>query len=411
MNNTLLVIKHEIRTTLQKPSFWIITFIFPAFVLFLTLGSQVVGERVLEEAEAEASSIEQNSNGPAVGLIDHAGVIKDIPEEFPTDYFKVFTDVSDASEAIEKGLITQYYIVPEDFLASGEFTLVDIQYQPLRSSSNAEIFEYLVRYNLIERDPLGIVLSNPTPIINDHPLSSSSDPDQDDALTGIIPYATLMIFFFVITSSSSMMLTSVSKEKENRTAEILLLSLRPKELMTGKVIGLGFVALLQMIIWMSGGIFTLGRSNEFLGTAQAFALPPGFIIWAILFFILGYFLYASFLSAIGVLAPSAREGGQFTFLAIFPLMIPLWFNISFVEAPDGLVATLLSIFPLTSPPSMITRLAVGNVPAWQLVISLIALVGTTYLVIQWTSRLFRADTMLSLDSLNFKRLVSEFRKK
>ena len=131
------------------------------------------------------------------------------------------------------------------------------------------------------------------------------------------------------------MLTSVTKEKENRTAETLLVSLDPKELMAGKIIGLGVVALFQMIVWLGGAFLALDQSNQFLVAASEFVLPPGFLYWAILFFILGYFLYGAILGAIGVLAPNAREGGQFTFIAILPLLIPLWFNITFTESPNG----------------------------------------------------------------------------
>ena len=117
-------------------------------------------------------------------------------------------------------------------------------------------------------------------------------------------------------------------------------------------IGLGFVALLQMVIWVGGALFALNRRNEIFNLVSDFALPSGFFAWAIVFFVCGYFLYASILGSIGVLAPNAREGGQFTFVAILPLLIPLWLNYTFTESPDGPVSVFLSLFPLTAPSSM-----------------------------------------------------------
>jgi ABC-2 type transport system permease protein len=203
------------------------------------------------------------------------------------------------------------------------------------------------------------------------------------------------------------MLNSVAAEKENRTAEILLTSLRPRELMLGKVIGLGFIALLQMAIWMGGGMFALERGSQLVELAAGFSLPPGFAIWAFLFFVLGYFLYSSAMGAIGTLSPNAREGGQYTFLVILPLLLPLWFNVAFTESPNGLVATSLSLFPLTAPTSMLTRLAAIEVPLWQVLVSLGGLAITTYFFILLSSRFFRADTLLSSEALNWKRLGRE----
>ena len=206
------------------------------------------------------------------------------------------------------------------------------------------------------------------------------------------------------------MLSSVSREKENRTAEILLLSIKPRELMLGKVVGLGCVALLQMSIWMSGALFSLSRSKELAGFSTAFSLPPGFLGWGLLYFIFGYFLYASLLGAIGALAPNAREGGQFTFIIILPLLIPIWFNVAFTEAPNGPVAMFLSMFPLTSI-SMMTRITATEVPLWQILLSLAGLAFTTYLVILLSARFFQAETLLSSDNISLKRVFRAFKRR
>ncbi len=410
MRNTRLVIKHEIITTLKKRSFWIMTFVFPGLIMLLSLGMQVVGERAVVEAEEAASSVEGVAGGGAViGYVDAAGVITFMPDWIPPGIFYEYADESAAQAAMESGELRQYYLVPEDFLDTGEFLLVDSEFQPIRSAGNAEIFEGVLWANLIEKDPLGIVLVNPTPKINNHPLTPPAGPDKDNPLTRAVPIATLFIFFFVITTSSGFMLQSVAKEKENRTAEILLVSLRPRELMLGKVIGLGVVAVLQMTFWFSGSLFALKRSQQTLELAQGYTLPSGFVLWAVLFFILGYFLYASILGVIGVLAPNAREGGQFTFPAILPLLLPVWFNVAFIEAPHGPVATFLSLFPLSAPSAMITRLATGGVPGWQIVASLLGLLLTAYIFVMLAARLFPADTLLSSASLTWKRLFKAVR--
>lgn len=409
MRNTLLVIKYEIVTTLQKRSFWLLTFLFPAFILLLSVGTQFIGQKAIEQAEEEASSVEAQAQlSSRVGYVDEAGIIQEIPMWIPADFFEYYPNEQAAQAAMQTGLLRQYYLIPADFLDNGEYLLVDREYQPLRSTSNAEIFEEVIQTNLLENVEFGSLLDNPTPNIQYHQLEVSSKPDEQNPLTFIVPFATLFIFFFTITSSSGFMLTSVSREKENRTAEILLLSIKPRELMLGKVVGLGCVALLQMSIWMGGALFSLSRSEELTGISAAFSLPQGFLVWGLLFFIFGYFLYASLLGAIGALAPNAREGGQFTFIIILPLLIPIWFNVAFTEAPNGPVAVFLSMFPLTSI-SMMTRITATEVPLWQILLSLAGLALTTYLIVLLAARFFQAETLLSSDNISLKRVLQAFK--
>ncbi|RXM21416.1 hypothetical protein EO238_27785, partial [Citrobacter sp. AAK_AS5] len=84
-------------------------------------------------------------------------------------------------------------------------------------------------------------------------------------------------------------------------------------------------------------------------------------------------VYAAALGALGALAPSLREGSQFTFIFLLPLLIPLWFNSVFIESPDSLLAVALSLFPMTAPTAMITRLTATAVPTWQLVVGTVLL--------------------------------------
>jgi ABC-2 type transport system permease protein len=270
------------------------------------------------------------------------------------------------------------------------------------------LFEYVVSYNLVgDESTAGLVL-DPTPRVEHRALAPRTRNDRDNPLTYWVPYATMFILFFSLTMSGGMLLQSVTKEKETRTAEVLLLSLRPGELMLGKIVGLGTVALMQLAVWAGGGLLLLGRGGQVLPTGS-YSLPPGFLVWLALYFLFGYATYATVMGALGVLAPTAREGAQFTFLALLPLMIPLWLNQVFMEEPNGALATFLSLFPLTAPLAMVTRLAGGGVPLWQPVIGVLALAGTAYVFVLIAARLFRADTLLSNASLSWKRIVKELR--
>jgi ABC-2 type transport system permease protein len=268
----------------------------------------------------------------------------------------------------------------------------------------------VLNVNLVGDTSLAALLRDPTPRVQRHALAPRQGVERDSPLAFWLPYAVMFVFFFSLTMSGSLLLQSVAKEKETRTAEVLLLSLRPRELMLGKMAGLGLVALFQLLIWAGGGLLLLDRGASFLGAAAPAALPPGFVVWILLYFAFGFAAYASALGAIGVLAPTAREGAQFTFLVMLPLMLPLWLNGVFANRPNGDLATFLSLFPPTAPLAMVTRLAVGSVPAWQPFVGLLGLAAMAYGMVLLSARLFRADTWLSYSSLSWRRIWQEVRK-
>jgi ABC-2 type transport system permease protein len=124
---------------------------------------------------------------------------------------------------------------------------------------------------------------------------------------------------------------------------------------------------------------------------------------------MGYFVYASLLAGLGALMPGSREAAQYTFLVLIPLFIPLYLNQAIAAEPNGLLATGLSLFPMTSPIVMPMRLFTANVPAWQVALSVILLAGMVYLAIAGAARVFRAQSLLSGTKPTFKQVVAAFR--
>lgn len=405
MRNIMLVVKHEVVNMLSKGSFWFMTFLFPLLILGLNLGTQALAESAFEN---EAQNMAQERIGQQIGYVDQAGVIAQLPPG-TEDFFQAFPDANSAQAALKSGQIKQYYLVPADFVENGEITLFEAQFAPLRGVESSEVFQYVLRYNLTGNAGLAAALMNPLSSVQTHAMAPVK-PQSEGMLTFWVSYAVMFIFFFAITMSSGFMLQSISKEKENRVIEVLLLSLRSRDLMLGKVLGLGAIAMFQMAVWMGGGLLFLDRGRDLIEGLSAFTLPSGFLLWGLGYFVLGFLLYASIMAAIGALAPTAREGNQFTFMVLLPLMIPMWVTTAFAQEPNGSLVTFLSLFPLTSPTSMITRMASTTVPAWQAAAGLLALAVTTYLFVLLSSRLFRADTLLSNAALSVQRVVQEIRR-
>ena len=414
MRNVMIVIKHEIRNTLGKPSFWLTTFLLPAVIMVFTFGAQFLSRSAFEEEEDVLSGASE-SGALTIGYVDDAGLIKALPPDIPATLVRAFPDEDAARAALTGGQLREFYVIPVDYVATGELVAVEKEFAPLGNLGTIDIFRYVVSYNLVGDAALARRVATPITSLETTAMEvTDSNAAQDYGTRFIVGYGVLFIFFFVLTMSSSFMLRSVSREKENLTVEVLLVSLRPKDLMLGKVLGLGAVALLQMAIWLGGSYLTLQRGDSALAAlgiiVGTIVLPKGFVVWGLLYFVLGYILYASILGTIGALAPNTRETGQFTFIAMLPLMLPLWLNTAFIEAPNGLLATIVSLFPLTAPTSMLPRLEAGGVPLWQPVVGLVALAATTYLFVLLAARFFRADTLLSSASMSWGRVVEEFRK-
>jgi ABC-2 type transport system permease protein len=351
------------------------------------------------------SAPEGSGEIPVIGYVDEAHLIQNQPAAFPPDMFRAFADETAAQVALTAGEISEYYLIPPDYVASGQLVVVKEDVQPF-GSSNDQLMEYLLAFNLMGDEVLTAVILQPTAAINSQSLAEvepeSGATPQNDMTTYMVPFAAMFVFFFLITMSSSYMLQSVSREKENRVVEVLLVSLEPRQLMLGKLIGLSLLALLQMVIWAAAGLLIAGRGDGL--TAVTANLPTGFIIWGLFYFLAGYFMYASLMGAIGALAPSAREGGQFVFFVLIPLLIPVWLNFILINSPDGALAVGLSLFPLTAPVAMITRMVATAVPLWQLLASLLAQLGTAYLFVLLAARFFRADTLLADTALSWQRL-------
>ena len=407
MRNVLVVIKHEILTMLARPSFWIMTFVFPLLILGLNIGMQAVAQDAFEEETALGSA---GANGAQlVGYVDQAGLIETVPSEM-APFLRAFPDQASARADLEAGELRQYYVLPADFIETGNLVVVDAEFSPMRNAEGSWMFEYVIDLNLVGDPALANALIHPTWSVEQFGLAPHQGPQLGDQMAFIVSYATMFILFFALTMSSGFMLQSVSKEKESRVVEVLLLSLRSRELMLGKVVGLGILGLFQMCAWMGGALILMERGQDLIEGLSQVELPPGFLAWGLAYFVFGYLLYASAMGAVGALTPNAREGGKFTFMVILPLMIPLWFNSVFAQHPEGDLVTFFSLFPLTAPVSMVTRLATTHVPLWQPVVGLLLLGGTSYLFVLLAARFFRADTLLSGLSLNWRRIVAEVRR-
>jgi ABC-2 type transport system permease protein len=189
----------------------------------------------------------------------------------------------------------------------------------------------------------------------------------------------------------------VIEEKETRVIEILVASLRPSQLLIGKILAYGTLGLLQFVVWLGGMLFVLSQADFFSSIAilGQFSLPPATVPLMLVYFVLAYLFFASAYGILGALSTSMREGPQFAVIFTLPAVAPLWFTSLFIATPDAPLVVGLSLFPLTAPLGMLQRVLVSDVPAWQIALSLVLLALTIVGVMWLAGRVFRVQTLLA----------------
>lgn len=402
MLKTWIVLKNELYTVVARRSFLLTLVLIPLIGFLVTM---VVSWLQPQDSGGINPLLSFISNPATVGIegyVDAGGIIAVLPKDLQPR-LKPFAGEAQAKAAYQAGEISGYYLVSADYLATGEVVYARADYNPMTGLSQANAIKRAIEYNLVGQDQrLFARLQRP---VNLEVVSTGNEPNRDSGnmLTFFMPYTICLFFYIMIFGTASLMLNSVTGEKQNRVLEILMTSVTPTELLAGKIVALGLTGLLQTVVWSSTGVALMQISGKSLGFSAAFQLPPSIIAWGALFFLLGYALYGSLMAGLGALVPNLKEASQATTVMIIPMMIPLVFVSALIGEPNGTIAIVLSLFPLSAPVAMMTRLAAGNVPVWQIITSAVLMVGMTFFVIRAVAGMFRAQNLLSGQGFSLKR--------
>ena len=408
MNKTLLVLRYELLTTLRRRSFLLMAFGIPLLAILIFAGATIVKGN--STGSSDAMSETETFELEVEGYVDQSGLISVIPPDIPPGHLLAYADEEQARQALEAGDIAAYYVILEDFVETGEIFYVYPDTTPLISDGQDWLMRRTLLLNLLDGDmeltgrvwnPMDLEVFNLTP----EPQQDRGLGYQSNLLIRYLPAIMAILFYVFLLTASNILLRNISSEKENRTIEILMLSLNPRQMLAGKIIGLGIASLLQTIFWV-GTVFTLmNMGGGTLGLPEEFALPVSILAWGLVFFTLGFAMYASLMAGVGALVPKLKEASQASFVAMAPLMIGYMVGLlsPLAEAPHGAIPTVLSLFPLTAPIVMMMRLTVGNVPLWQLLLSAGLMAVTACAIVCAVAAMFRAQHLLSGQSFSVKR--------
>ena len=279
--------------------------------------------------------------------------------------------------------IAGYFIIPEDYRQTGRVEVVS--YDALAVDVRSAFDRYLLTSLSADLD-LSFPLERVAAPVED--LTVLATDSGRETTQAALPVIVLMPLFFAITfwialqTTGSFMVNGLVQEKSNRIIEIIATTVSPIQIMLGKILGLGALGLTQVTLWGIAAITALliAPQIEVFSALEGVAIPFDLLFIGLLFFMSGYFFFASLLAAVGVLAGSEQQGNQYTVFVTMPGYFLVIFSIvTFIEDPNGTVPFVLSMVPFTSPMAMIIRAGFASVPLWQIGLSVgILLVSTVF---------------------------------
>ncbi len=207
-------------------------------------------------------------------------------------------------------------------------------------------------------------------------------------------FMVMLLYVNVLIYGISVM-RSIIEEKNSRILEVLLSSVTAKELLAGKILGVGAVGLTQIVIWlvMSALVSTPGivAAKSYLSNVH---IPVSAMAWFGVFFLLGYFLYSTMYAGLGAMVNSDQEAQQMQWPAMLPIVLSIFLAGPVMQQPDSQIAVWLSLVPFFAPILMFIRVMAGQPPAWQLVLCLALMLVTIYGLLVLSSRIYRVGILM-----------------
>lgn len=233
--------------------------------------------------------------------------------------------------------------------------------------------------------------------------------ESDEGIEYLFVLLTPMLFSLMIYMSvllyGQMIGRSVVIEKNTKIVDVLLSSVKPSELMMGKIFGVGLAGILQYGIWILMALTAAFVAQLALGFELPEQLALKNFIYLGVYFILGYVLYGALFAAAGSASEDEQHLGQLSLPIILFLVVPIMLNTSLIENPNSIVSLVLAFFPLSAPLTMLTRIVTGEVSFWQIAVSIASLIVSIAFFIRLSSKIFKTGILMSGKNFKFKEII------
>lgn len=420
-----IVIAREFKERVRKKSFIISTILMPVFMIAM----MAVPSLMLMFSKGEKKEI---------AVVDNSGFIAD--KLVSSDEISYFVFNHDVDSARKMGDIYGILHIGDSILTnSSDIRLYandapsinvdeDISHQVSKIIEN----EKLKAYNIHDLDQ---ILDE---VKTEVSLRTFDNSDEGSSTSSLLSYIVGLIFslllYMFILLYGNMVMNSIIEEKTNRVLELMVSSIKPAQLMLGKIIGVGLVATVQILIWgvliaLASGLLipALMPANVAADVAAINADPTAAIssnvdmvqalalfgdvgqiihifVIALLYLVGGFLFYAAIFVAIGAAVDNVQDASQFTGIAMFPIMAGLIISMSIANSPNSGLAFWTSMIPFTSPMVMMSRIAY-NVPSWEVAVSLVVLFVSILAMIWMAAKVYRVGIFMYGKKPSLKEIV------
>lgn len=426
-NQTWVIFQEETRRHLRSGAYLFFT-LGIAFLLVAAVWVVPAIQRAIGEDEPDLP-VTGEADFSRIGFVDHSRVLSELDGQAPIRY----GTPDEGLAAYQSGEISSLYVIAADYLKTGR---VD-QYAAFKTAwdenwEDAGAFWGLLSDKLrAQQDGLlspGLLAQRARveALVADE--LSRLDPDllarvetpavyrnfkvaEDGSAEALIPVAqaigelivpaifALLLMFSIIAGVGNMV-TSVSEEKENRLAELIITSASPFSIMMGKLLALGAIGLAQAAVWVVVAAFAVPAMFDQIPDASALTIPAGLAVTILACFLTGYFMSATIAILVGSTANSTRSASQTAPMISMVGFVPIWLSGLLINQPDGLVTRVLSYIPFTAPTGILMRISAGGEMSGAEIAAALAGVVVTGLLFLWIAgRVFRSAMLMQGQSL------------
>mgnify|MGYP003666737317 CR=1 FL=1 len=431
MNHLPLIIKREYFTKVKNKSFIIMTFLSPMIMIGLVAVVAYLSQinnnsertiSILDESGQIASIFENTKNTKYLILdqlsLEDAKKLTQVQENYGLLYIGDFNDLN----TVSKGVKFYSEESPSISVISTLESKLEKQLTDLKLESQG------VDIEKIKTSKVDIAIAQES-------FTGEKTSKIDSIVKLIFGGAAGYLLFMFIIIYGNMIMRSVIEEKTSRIIEIIISSVKPLQLMLGKIIGTSLAGVTQFVIWIILGGLLLTIVSAILGIDLMQASPSGqlltqvgneaaipdlvqngiaafynlpltnLIIAFLLFFIGGYLLYSSLYAAIGAAVDNETDTQQFLFPILMPLILAVYIGFfTVIEDPHGTISTIFSFIPFTSPVVMLMRIPFG-VPIWQQIVSLVILIGTFMFTVWFAAKIYRVGILMYGKKPSYKEIL------
>ena len=403
MDQVWKIIKWEFINRVKTKLFIITTFVLPFFMYGIMYLPSILMELEPEEEKIIGLIFSENNKFLINRFKDQArSTQKTKNGDSQYKFVRIFSEKV-ALDSILSKKIEGFIVIPENILGSEEIRYFSKSLSDIKIYSNLRrlLNQVVIEQRMIEQKINVSIVSQLSKTIkfNTYEINDFGEASESDGLSSfIIPYLFLMILFITVFMSGQLLLRSVMEERTSRTIEVLLSSVTPKELMSGKILGLGALGLVQMIFYLLAALSVTYYKN--LAVIELSQIPL-FLIY----FITGYLFYASIFAAMGTFFTSEQEAQQSSGLISLIAIIPIAFASYFITNPGSSFTIGITYFPPLTPFMMIIRLGTDTVGLSEIIYTTILMLFSCWIMLRLSGRIFKTAILIYGKKITLKELI------